>query len=45
VKIITTFSVGFDHVDLSAAKARGIAVTNTPDVLSFATAEAPSPCC
>ena len=39
VKIITTFSVGFDHVDLSAAKARGIAVTNTPDVLSFATAE------
>jgi lactate dehydrogenase-like 2-hydroxyacid dehydrogenase len=40
VKIITTFSVGFDHVDLQAAKARGIAVTNTPDVLSFATAEA-----
>jgi lactate dehydrogenase-like 2-hydroxyacid dehydrogenase len=39
VKIITTFSVGFDHVDLHAAKGRGIAVTNTPDVLSFATAE------
>ena len=39
VKIITTFSVGFDHVDLRAAKARGIVVTNTPDVLSFATAE------
>ncbi len=39
VKIVTTFSVGFDHVDLRAAKARGIAVTNTPDVLSFATAE------
>jgi lactate dehydrogenase-like 2-hydroxyacid dehydrogenase len=39
VKIITTFSVGFDHVDLQAAKARGIAVTNTPEVLSFATAE------
>ena len=39
VKIITTFSVGFDHIALDAAKARGIAVTNTPDVLSFATAE------
>ena len=39
VKIVTTFSVGFDHVALDAAKARGIAVTNTPDVLSFATAE------
>ena len=39
VKIITTFSVGFDHIDLQAAKARGIAVTNTPEVLSFATAE------
>ena len=39
MKIITTFSVGFDHVDLQAAKARGIAVTNTPEVLSFATAE------
>lgn len=39
VKIITTLSVGFDHVDLPAAKARGIAVTNTPEVLSFATAE------
>ncbi|GAA0566588.1 D-glycerate dehydrogenase [Craurococcus roseus] len=39
VKIITTFSVGFDHIALDAAQARGIAVTNTPDVLSFATAE------
>ena len=39
VKIITTFSVGFDHVDLPSAKARGIVVTNTPEVLSFATAE------
>ncbi|HYI84529.1 MAG TPA: D-glycerate dehydrogenase [Acetobacteraceae bacterium] len=39
VKIIATFSVGFDHVDLPAAKARRIAVTNTPEVLSFATAE------
>src|SRR3712207_7022226 len=28
VKVITTFSVGFDHIALDAAKARGIAVTN-----------------
>lgn len=39
VKIVTTFSVGFDHIDVAAAKARGIVVTNTPEVLSFATAE------
>lgn len=39
VKIIATFSVGFDHVDVAAAKARGIPVTNTPDVLTDATAD------
>jgi lactate dehydrogenase-like 2-hydroxyacid dehydrogenase len=39
VKIVTTFSVGTDHIALDAAKARGIVVTNTPEVLSFATAE------
>jgi glyoxylate reductase len=39
VRIIATFSVGFDHVDLAAAKARGLAVTNTPDVLTDATAD------
>jgi lactate dehydrogenase-like 2-hydroxyacid dehydrogenase len=39
VKIIATFSVGFDHIDIAAARARGIIVTNTPEVLSFATAE------
>lgn len=39
VRIIATFSVGTDHIDLGAAKARGIVVTNTPEVLSFATAE------
>ncbi|WP_372620926.1 2-hydroxyacid dehydrogenase [Falsiroseomonas sp.] len=39
VKIIATFSVGYDHIDIAAAKARGIVVTNTPEVLSFATAE------
>jgi lactate dehydrogenase-like 2-hydroxyacid dehydrogenase len=39
IRIIANFSVGFDHVDTQAAKARGIVVTNTPDVLSDATAE------
>ncbi|HET8997471.1 MAG TPA: NAD(P)-dependent oxidoreductase, partial [Acetobacteraceae bacterium] len=39
VKVIGTFSVGYDHIDVPAAKARGIAVCNTPDVLSVATAE------
>jgi lactate dehydrogenase-like 2-hydroxyacid dehydrogenase len=39
VKAICCFSVGYDHVDLDAAKARGITVTNTPEVLSEATAE------
>jgi lactate dehydrogenase-like 2-hydroxyacid dehydrogenase len=39
VKIIANFSVGYDHVDTAAAKERGIVVTNTPDVLSDATAE------
>lgn len=39
VRVIGTFSVGFDHIDLAAAQARGITVVNTPDVLSVATAE------
>ncbi len=39
IKAIANFSVGVDHVDLEAAKSRGIIVTNTPDVLSDATAE------
>ena len=39
VKIIANHSVGVDHCDLEACKARGIVVTNTPDVLSDATAE------
>jgi len=39
VKVIGTFSVGYDHIDIAAARARGIAVCNTPDVLSVATAE------
>jgi lactate dehydrogenase-like 2-hydroxyacid dehydrogenase len=39
VKVIGTFSVGYDHIDVAAAKARGIKICNTPDVLSVATAE------
>lgn len=39
IKAIANFSVGYDHVDVAAAKERGIIVTNTPDVLSDATAE------
>jgi len=39
VRAIANFSVGYDHVDTEAAKARGLIVTNTPDVLSDATAE------
>ncbi len=39
VRVIANMSVGVDHVDLAAAKQRGIVVTNTPDVLSDATAE------
>ena len=37
--MIANYSVGVDHVDLAACQARGIVVTNTPDVLSDATAE------
>lgn len=39
VKAIANFSVGYDHVDTEAARKKGIIVTNTPDVLSDATAE------
>jgi lactate dehydrogenase-like 2-hydroxyacid dehydrogenase len=39
VKAIANFSVGYDHVDVKAAKARGLIVTNTPGVLNDATAE------
>jgi glyoxylate reductase len=37
--MIATFSVGTDHIDIPAAKAKGIAVSNTPDVLTDATAD------
>lgn len=39
VRIVATGSVGFNHIDLQACAARGIAVTNTPDVLNEATAD------
>ncbi|MDE0282182.1 MAG: D-glycerate dehydrogenase [Gammaproteobacteria bacterium] len=39
VRAIVNFSVGVDHCDLEAAGSKGIVVTNTPDVLSDATAE------
>ena len=39
VKILSNFAVGFGNIDLDAAKKRNIAVTNTPEVLTDATAE------
>ncbi len=39
LKVLSTVSVGFEHIDLAAAKARGIRVTNTPGVLDDATAD------
>jgi lactate dehydrogenase-like 2-hydroxyacid dehydrogenase len=39
VRVIATFSAGHEHIDLAAARARGITVTNTPDVLTEATAD------
>src|SRR5690348_3630124 len=34
LEIVASMSIGLDHIDLAAAKARGICVTNTPDVLT-----------
>ena len=39
VKVISTNSVGFEHIDLDAARTRGLRVTNTPGVLTDATAD------
>jgi lactate dehydrogenase-like 2-hydroxyacid dehydrogenase len=39
VRAISTFSVGYDHLDVTAARARGIACFHTPGVLTDATAE------
>ena len=38
-KIIANFGVGVDHIDVAAARVAGIAVTNTPGVLTDATAD------
>ncbi|HEY8107051.1 MAG TPA: D-glycerate dehydrogenase, partial [Gemmatimonadales bacterium] len=38
-KMIANFGVGFNNIDVTAAKARGISVSNTPDVLTDATAD------
>ena len=39
VKLIANYGAGVDHIDLAAAKTAGLAVSNTPDVLTGATAE------
>jgi len=39
LEVIAQFGVGYDNIDLQAAHARGIAVTNTPDVLTDDTAD------
>ena len=39
IKIISNFAVGFGNIDLKAAQKRNIVITNTPDVLTDATAE------
>jgi lactate dehydrogenase-like 2-hydroxyacid dehydrogenase len=38
-RLVANFGVGFNNIDIEAAKARGIAVSNTPDVLTDATAD------
>lgn len=39
LRIVSTFGVGYDHIDVSACTARAVMVGNTPDVLTEATAE------
>ena len=39
LKVVSNIAVGYDNIDVPAARARGIVVTNTPDVLTEATAE------
>jgi Lactate dehydrogenase and related dehydrogenases len=39
LRVISTYSVGFDHIDVAYAKSKGIIVTNTPEVLTDATAD------
>lgn len=39
LKVVANMAVGYDNIDVTAAKKRGIKVTNTPDVLTEATAD------
>lgn len=39
LRVIANYGVGYDNIDVAAARARGIGVSNTPDVLTGATAE------
>jgi lactate dehydrogenase-like 2-hydroxyacid dehydrogenase len=39
LRVVANFAVGYDNVDLAACRDRGVTVTNTPDVLTNATAE------
>jgi glyoxylate reductase len=39
LRVVANFGVGVDNIDLEAARARGVRATNTPDVLTNATAE------
>lgn len=39
VRIVSNFGVGFNNIDVAAAKAAGVVVTNTPDVLTDDTAD------
>ena len=38
-RVIANYGVGFNHIDIAAAQARGLVVTNTPDVLTDDTAD------
>ena len=38
-RVLANFGAGFNHIDLQAARAAGIVVTNTPDVVTDATAD------
>lgn len=39
LKVVSTFSVGYDHIDVKECKQRNIKIGYTPDVLTEATAE------
>jgi glyoxylate reductase len=39
LQVVANFAVGYDNIDLDACRERGVIVTNTPDVLTEATAE------